>query len=734
MRLGLLLLASLAPLAVQAGPALVTSGEHPGFTRLVMQYDGPVNWQLGRTLDGYALRVQDDRPGYDLSKAFNLIGKGRLAALWPDSATGDLHFGIACACYAMPFEFRPGIVVVDLYDGAPPKGSSFEQPLDLPVPKAPPVPEPVPAAVEDRPPLYDWTTLALPSAGPRSADRAGTGHFTPLSTDLASAEDGLQQLRLSLIEEMSRGASQGIVDMAKPKAPPEPAPEDPNSPVAIHLGETPNLVVRQKGEEGMRLGAEGAACISDEQLDITFWGANRPVRDQIGPERQGLTGEFDKPDPDAVTRAVRFNLFLGFGAEARALTRAFPNDLPDRSIWDSMARILDQDPDPAPAFTGMQDCDTAAALWATLADPEARPTDEIGKAAILRSFSAMPPHLRRLLGPRLVERFLQAEDFSVATALRDAVLRAPGDPGPEIVVMQAAMSRAMGEPGKAEAQLEPLAATSGPASAEALVALVEQRATLGQTVDFKDVQTLEELLKERKDGAEAPRFQHALILGRAASGDYDTAFAEAAETPDTVEPLWTLLAQAGPDTALLRHATLAAGQPAPMAARKAAGLIADRMLGLGLADQAAAWLSQAESAPTLLRARVALAQGKAQVALGLLAEDSSAPALAVKADALQSMQEDGAAAEVFAQLGKPEEQWAALSRSQDWEALAKEGPEPWKAVAGIILPAEPAMGQDPATELGPLARNKALVEDSANTRDAITKLLETVKVPATPTQ
>lgn len=128
------------PFAAQAAPVQVTSGEHPGFTRLVMQYGGAVNWQLGRTLDGYALRVQEERPDYDLAKAFDLIGKGRLAAIWPDPATGDLHFGIACACYAIPFEFRPGIVVVDLYDGTPPKGSSFEQPLDLPVPAAAPAP------------------------------------------------------------------------------------------------------------------------------------------------------------------------------------------------------------------------------------------------------------------------------------------------------------------------------------------------------------------------------------------------------------------------------------------------------------------------------------------------------------------------------------------------------------------------------------------------------------------
>ena len=209
------------------------------------------------------------------------------------------------------------------------------------------------------------------------------------------------------------------------------------------------MVVRQKGEGRAPLTAQGAECITDAQLDIPSWGSSRPVADQIGPVREGMTGEFDKPDPDAVTRAVRFQLFLGFGAEARGLIRAFPNDLPDKEIWESLAHIMDDEPNPKPVFHGMEECDTAAALWATLADPDARPNEELGKSAVLRSFSALPPHLRRLLGPKLVDRFLAAEDISTATALRDAVLRAPGDAGPEVILMQAAMARAAGEPGKA---------------------------------------------------------------------------------------------------------------------------------------------------------------------------------------------------------------------------------------------------------------------------------------------
>ena len=109
-----------------AGPVAVTSGEHDGFTRLVFDFGAPVEWQVGRSADGYEVAITGATPAYDLRGIFQLIGRSRLAAIWPDPQTGNLRIGIACACHALPFEFRPGIVVIDLRDGPPPRGSSFE--------------------------------------------------------------------------------------------------------------------------------------------------------------------------------------------------------------------------------------------------------------------------------------------------------------------------------------------------------------------------------------------------------------------------------------------------------------------------------------------------------------------------------------------------------------------------------------------------------------------------------
>lgn len=738
MRLVLAALLAVLASGVQAKPVQVTSGDHPGFTRLVVQYAAPVNWVMGRTPDGYEVRLPDGAVQYDLSAVFDQIGKSRLAAIWADPDSGALHVGVACACYAMPFEFRPGIIVIDLHDGAPPAGSSFEQPLDggtsgdlaaRPILRPKPRPGQKMAAADPVTP-YDWTALALDETRPQTSGPRTTAGVVP------STDPGLEPLRQSLMAQLSLGASQGIVDMILPKAQTAATTEgDPS--VNIHLGETANLVIRQKGEGGAALTALGALCIADDRLDIGSWADDSPVADQFGPSRSALTGEFDRPDAEAVKMAVQFTLNLGFGAEARALLRVFPGEQPDAVLWASMAHILDEESDPAPAFAGMSACDTAAALWAVLADPDVPPGNDIQKAAILRGFSALPGHLRRQLGPRLVGHFLKVGDFSTAVSLRDAILRAPGDAGPDVELMQAAMEAAIGKPGAAQTRLEPLTTAPGPAQPDALVALVEQRASLAQDVSFAQVQALEELLKERRGGAEEPRFQRALVLAYGASGDFEAAFAGLAKAPDATAGLWNILAKTGSDTALLAHATIALDAPLPPQAKPVATLIAARMLQFGLSDQAARWLGLDDHPPSVLMARVALAQGNPQAALATLAGDETAQALPVRAEALRQLGDEQAAAKIYASLGKDDERWNAIGRAHDWIALASDGPEPWKgAAAALASPVADTLATSSPTIAapGPLAQSQSLLTQSAATRSAITALLTAVKSPAIATQ
>ena len=120
--------------AVLSGPAAaqvvtVKSGEHGDFTRIVLSLPVSGDWRLGRTPDGYEVAITQGRPNYDLSDVYRLIKPDRLRSIWADPGTGLLQLGIGCSCHVIPFEFGPSNLVIDIREGSPPVGSSFEVPL-----------------------------------------------------------------------------------------------------------------------------------------------------------------------------------------------------------------------------------------------------------------------------------------------------------------------------------------------------------------------------------------------------------------------------------------------------------------------------------------------------------------------------------------------------------------------------------------------------------------------------
>jgi hypothetical protein len=50
----------------QAQDVSVTSGEHDGFSRIVLTYSQPVDWSLYRMDAGYVLTTAQAKPLYDL--------------------------------------------------------------------------------------------------------------------------------------------------------------------------------------------------------------------------------------------------------------------------------------------------------------------------------------------------------------------------------------------------------------------------------------------------------------------------------------------------------------------------------------------------------------------------------------------------------------------------------------------------------------------------------------------
>ena len=705
-----------------AAPVVVKSGEHDGFTRLVLEYQGPVDWQVGRTDDGYVLRIVNETPSYDLRETFKVIGKSRLAGISADSQSGILNLAIACACYAIPFEFRPGIVVIDLRDGRPPKGSSFEEPLaQTAQADAPPKP------ADTTPPPYDWTLHALAQLR-KDGQQPATAHpFAPLP----KSDPSLQPLRNSLLHQLSRGAAQGVVDMAKLQTSEtkDPVPGRQTTPsVRIGLGELPGISMSNGLPDHDGIGAQGQACVEADRLDVGNWGDDGPVFAQIAKSSEGLISEFDKPDPAVLQRAIQFYLFIGFGAEARQLMQAFPVDLPDKRLWQSMALLVDGRPDPGSTFIGQEACDSPAALWAILAQPQLDASEHANSNAAFLAFSALPIGLRRDLGPVLADRFMAIGANDAAVRVRDAILRAPGGAGPDAALLSAKIDLHQGDAAAAEAALQQLVADPGPGTPAALVALVEARTGQDLPIAPDMVTALEAVVKEQSGSASGPAAIRALVLAKAAAGDVDGAFATLPEAPEAEPQLWRILSLVGTDEAVLAHAVRGSSASAAKLTPETAAQLAERLLRLGMADSALSWLDDESQVDPILFATIHVKRHDGRAALRALTGQNSPDALKLRAQAMQLLGDEAAAAQIYAEAGDTVAEQRAFGIAENWAEIGIRGTDPWKQLANALTPAvNPDV--DAALDAGPLAVGKRLVEHSGATRNAVDALLAQVVAP-----
>lgn len=703
-----------------AETARVYSGEHESFTRLVVEVPVETEWTVGRTNTGYAFAVgKGAQPDYDLSGVWQRITRTRVAALQVDPATGALLVTLGCDCHVFPFEYRPGSIVLDIKSGPPPAGSEFERALADRLILQPDVePERVSTDVA----VYDWRS-DLPSSSLRPR--------VTLPLPLQTGEVSLDPLRNALLEQIARGAAEGLVDMSLslPKglegsSSPEILPWS-----TVMLGEQPGIKVSDP--DAFRTGAEPAGrCPEDELLDIASWGGDGTPLDLLAAARAGLYGEFDVANPEAVLRSVRAHLYLGFGAEAVQLTGLVePDDNAEvMAFYRSMARVLDRETDPGTPFAMMLDCDGQASLWAALARDRLPTGKGVNREAVLRSFLALPAHLRADLGSGLAEKFLVLDDVEAVRTIRDAMERTPNINTAAVALLDAERELHQGNPDAAQAHAETVVSEEGN-SADGYIALVEAHFQKLAPIGPEVAEALIAGQGEAGDPELADRLERAIVLSLALSGRIDEAFQREVVVDATLSDLWKIIQTSARDDDFLRYAVLPAHE---LPAKVAADLrlqIARRLLSLGFPDAAIVWAGPVQRDDTperrLVAAEASLGLGDARSTKELLAGLAGPEAAELRAEALLELGDLAEAEEMFAAMGQTEAASRANLWNGEWTELDSTTPEVWRTAADLVQPKESGAAT------GLLARGAEVVDASVTSRTAIETLLNTVVRPET---
>lgn len=744
--------------AAAAEEVVVRSGEHGRFTRLAMVLDERSDWSFGRVDGGYELRFSRPEIDFETGEIYSRIARRRLANVSVNPTTNGLKLEVGCNCYANVFEDRPGLIVIDIREGAPPENSVFEQAL---LPDNAPLPRSRPAAVTGRQAgafgpdsfeLYWRGRPHVPEAVPADA---------PVAEPVEKPKGRVAEAQAHLLQQIARAAAQGLLEAAidEPPAPlPAPIVEAPREEVVEAVADiTSHMSLRAETSIDRELAGPAArlaeaiptTCIPSRTLDITSWGDDRPMGQQLAEARAGVIGEFDAPDPSGVTGLAQLYLHFGFGAEARETLSSFDVPVPNTDILQAVSHIMDyQLPSPSSRLLQMTGCDTSASLWAVLAQPGALVAENTNEEAVTMAFSALPLHLRTHLGPRLSEKFLEAGADDTARMIRDAIHRAEVPAGPALTMLDAKIDLAQGEVEGADRQLQSAAADTGMTGAEAHALLMQTRLEHGPAVDDVMIDTAAALAFEHRDSPLGKSLNQAHILGLASIGKYEeafTAFHRLGKDADIVDRLFSYLTDGALEqvflTQIFANLDLIEGPLSPQVRQT----MAERLLSFGFAEVAQRAVSKADPstpADRLIMARASVRMMDPQAALRHLAGMEGPEAAAIRGSALDALGQHGAAAIAFAAAGAAEQEAASFWRAGDLAAAASATDEARRiAISPFAATPVPSTedgeviagtGDVPLADVedGMLSRSRALLEQSQVERQNLEALLATFAIPA----
>ena len=500
------------------------------------------------------------------------------------------------------------------------------------------------------------------------------------------------------------------------------------------------------------LTSAGSVCLEEGVFDVASWGAADRFA-PFGNLRTGIVGEFDKPDIDAIIALARRYLYLGFGVEAKILLDGFQVDIPGSDDLLRLANVIDgPNSTPDGQLVDQLSCATNASIWAVLAVQKIPPGSKIDRPSVLLTFSGLPMHLRRHLGPVLAERFIGIEDLETATSINKLMGRGISRSETQLPLTTANLASLSGNVAVQIANLEAAIKTSGPHSAVAMAKLIETKLELDQTIRESTALLAGAMAVENRDSEIGRRLTRATIRAFGMNGQIESTF-ERIETAQkngyitrderselSLETLFRS-AQISSDaeflTVFFRHGQHLADQTSTT--RPARNTTAKRLVALGFSEQAINLYPDngtiLDAQDRIILAGAFLAVGKPDQAKDQVADQSDIHSRLLYARALSDQRNYPAAADIFSELEMAPEHERTAWLAGDWPQITQGPLLARSSAAQLMLDLASTKGmsadrlteQDSGTNIEPLpptiADANRILERSSKTRGVLLELL-----------
>lgn len=758
MRLLFALFVILLPTAITAKDVTVRSGEHAGFSRLAFDFSDPINWVMGRVTGGYQIRFESSLNKVDISDVYRRISRERVSKIDISNDKASITLTIDCECYADAFEFRPGLLVIDIKDGIAPATSNFEKSFTSDEISKDKSKEPDEiTSTRKTEILMNLNKHVLPVIMPAAHSSLETpSRLTPKVTQanqIDATNLRINKMRREMYNQIGHAASQGLLDASVSilsgnedvRTKREPQLAEVANPVAPQ--EHINMRVETSIDREMGLAIkntmitqDGDHCLPEKAFDLKKWGNPKSILEEIITQRASIYGEFDKINEQAVERLVKAYIYAGFGAEAENVLDAFDVGLKSDNILRMMARIIDGGkPQSYIGFKSQAVCDTNVALWAVLSMSNVPKKMSVNPTAVLSGFSFLPHHIRRLIGPRLSKKFLEMGDIDTARSIRNSIALTPGNSGPEFRLLDASLNQERGLYREAKQSLEQLVNEDGNIAPIALIKLLESNLSQNIKADNHLITTAETYVFEQKSTKIGADLQRLIALSRAKQGNLMLALKSLRELNTTEHYNETVLGSVWgevleialvlkPKKNMLRFTYAAQDdlvkQNIP---RDTLRKLSSALLDEGLIEIARKVIAVSNSPMVddlILMARIEILSNNFKHALSLLEHISGPDAVRLRAEAYSKMGKHLDAADEYRSVQARNTEQIEIWRAGDWDQLTQSSLEINKIAANIMTEKPLYIENTAPTIDNIIVQYKILINESKKTRESLELLLE----------
>ncbi|MEL6520053.1 MAG: hypothetical protein AAFQ66_03770, partial [Pseudomonadota bacterium] len=394
----------------------VLSGEHENFSRLVMVFPNQTEWNVAETSAGYEVKMGRENIDLDLTTIFDLIPRDRIKNVNYDAERSILTIDTDCECYLNPFELPNNILVLDVISGQPVEDTSLPLDADL-----------LPVGSTYVRQVLPFRDNMFGSIDPD--EQYAVVMSTNPDESLDNRDSTLPvypEFQQSLLKEMSRASTQGLIDIDIQTQADElfSSPFDPSL-----IGNTNSSTVLDRAKEETNADVKDY-CRLPAMLDFSR-DDEVTVAELLAKQLAELSETVTQTSLLQSLSIAKRYLYLGFGAEARSQL----SGLDDEAVQQLYAISYIIDGDLAPKngpFAEKWNCPTDSALWALLTAGSLPGPTEVNSASVRQSFFSLPAHLKQAIAPTLLRKLHQARLDDLASSIRGSTLRSSLSNRPEV--------------------------------------------------------------------------------------------------------------------------------------------------------------------------------------------------------------------------------------------------------------------------------------------------------------